>query len=401
MATSTPDPFTAMGGGIQRNGGWIMRNAATQEELDEWDRQQAAPTQPGAPPPPAPTAPTSTPSTPDPFEAMGGGIQRNGGWIMRNMATPEELAAWDAQKAPAAPVQPGAPPPPAPTAPTAEAPPGAAYAPPTPPAPWQTPELGAPPAPAGTPIEQQAQNSQTYSQTPGSAPTDATTNQGTQDVLRNTYLERATQPRTVGRDDPAVQAQVNAFAGQQERGRRQYLSEAAERASARGLGDSGALDAERRFAAERAGEATGSFEAQLVGQEIKARRAEIDDALQNLKGMLSADQAAALQKEAMQLDAQMKELGITTGAKTAADQMRVQKEIAEIDAALKRLGIETGAGTAGEEIGLKRELGLGGLNIDLMRLLMQDRQFADTMGFNVADRTAFYNNQALQNMMPR
>lgn len=326
------DPFASIGGGVQTaDGGWIPKSMANPVDEEEKKKQQ----QVGA-------APTAAPTSPDPFTSLGGGVYVNGGWIPKGMATPEQLAA---QTAAAGPATPSAAPGGAPTTPG---------------------------SPAATPIAEQAQKASTYSATPGAAPTATTTNQGTQDVVRNSYLARATQPVTVDPNDPTIRAQVDPFAAAQERARRQGLSEAAERASAQGLGDSGALDAERRLLTERAGQQTGLFESQLVGRELQTKRDEIADALVNLRGMLSGDQQAQL-----------------------------AKELAELDAALKRLGIETGAGTAGQELGLKRELGLGGLNLDLMQLLMQDRQFADTMGFNVADREAYWNNQALQDLIPR
>jgi hypothetical protein len=65
---TTPDPFTAIGGGTCVNGGWIPSGAA------------APPPPPPAPPPPPPP-PASTCSTPDPFVAIGGGTCVNGGWI--------------------------------------------------------------------------------------------------------------------------------------------------------------------------------------------------------------------------------------------------------------------------------------------------------------------------------
>ncbi len=78
----TPDPFTVLGGGTCRNGGWFP---------------------PGMPLAPAPApAPASPPvaiaqvvpgtdgcTTPDPFVVLGGGTCRNGGWLPPGM-TPRE-----------------------------------------------------------------------------------------------------------------------------------------------------------------------------------------------------------------------------------------------------------------------------------------------------------------------
>ncbi len=261
------------------------------------------------------------------------------------MYSQQELDAYDAeQNAPAAP-------------------PPAAGAPP--------PAAGAPAAPAATtPVQTQAQAAQTYSATPGAAPAPNTTNQGTQDVVRNTYLQRATQPVNVDPNSAEIKAQVDPYAAAQERSRRQYESEAAERLSAQGKAGSGEMDIERRLGAERAGQNTGMFEAQLIGRELQTKRDEIKEALSALSGLISQDQVAEL-----------------------------QRQLAEVDRQIKMHGIDTGASTAGAEIGVKKELGYGGLNIDLMRLLQQGQMFGDQLGFNIADREAYYNSNALQNLL--
>lgn len=242
------------------------------------------------------------------------------------------------------------------------------------PAPEPTPTAApaastAPAAPAATTVPGQAQAASTYSATPGAQPTQQTSNQGTQDVVRNSYLQRATQGTQIDRNDPNLKQQVDSYAAGVDRARRQYETDAAERLSAKGMGSSGAMDIERRLAAERAGQAVGSFESQLVGRELQNRRAEISDALQNLGGLVSGDQARAL-----------------------------QKELADIDAQLKQAGMDLQGSLGSREIALKDKLGTGGLNVDMMRMLLQNQQFGDQLGFNVADREAFWNNQALQSL---
>lgn len=227
----------------------------------------------------------------------------------------------------------------------------------------------APTQPTATSIGQQSQNAQTYSATPGAAPTQQTANQGTQDVVRNSYLQQATQGTTVDRNDPNVRQQAEPFAAAQERARRQYESEQAERLSAKGLGDSGAMDAERRLATERAAQNTGAFESQLVGRELQNKRNEIQTALQALGGMVDSDQGRAL-----------------------------QLELAKLDAQLKQAGIDTQSSLGSQELALKDKLGTGGLNLDYLRALLQNQQFGDQLGLNVADREAYWNNQALQTL---
>lgn len=273
-----------------------------------------------------------TPTTPDPFASIGGGVYQNGGWIPKSMAQPAAAV-------------------PAPTAPT------------------NTTPTSMPAPQAQNTIAGQAGAASTYSATPGAAPTGPTSNQGVQDVARNSYLARATQPITVDKNDPAFRQQADSYAAAIERQKRNYLQDQAEQMAP---GSTGAMRGQERMASERAGQQIGTFEAQLVGNELRQKRQEVDDALKGLYGMVTADQQMALQQRAMELDAELKKLGIGSTEKVA-----------------------------GQELSLKDKLGTGALNLDLMRLLENQRQFGDTMGFNLADREAYYNNQALQNLIPR
>lgn len=265
----------------------------------------------------------------DPFAAVGGGVQIQGGtWVPKSHPLAQQA--------------------------------GAAASSPT--------TSGSGTATSSTPqsLSQQAAGASTTSSTPGAAPAQTTTNQGTQDVVRNSYLAQATQGTQIDRNDPNFRQQADAFSAGVERQRRNYVADQAE---ALGPYATGALRGQERMSAEKAGQAVGGFEAELVGRELAQRRSEIQAALEGLRGMVSTDQQAQLQRELAQLDAQMRALGINTGASTAAS-----------------------------DLALREKLGIGGLNLDLLRLAQQQNQFADTLGFNVADREAYYNNLALQNL---
>lgn len=239
--------------------------------------------------------------------------------------------------------------------------------------PGAPPAAGAPgaaaPAPAGgaqQTVEGQAGAAATYSSTPGAAPAQSTTNQGTQDVVRNSYLDQATKPMTVDRNDPHVKPQADAYRANVERAARNAMGDAAE---ANGPYATGAQRGDERMLLERAGQAAGSFEAQLVGNELKAKRAEKQLALQQLLNAGQFDMANAL-----------------------------QRELAEIDAQLKASGIDVQRDLGSREIDVKDKLGTGGLNVDLLRLMLNQQMFGDQLGFNIADREAYYNNLALQNL---
>ena len=231
---------------------------------------------------------------------------------------------------------------PAPAAPVAPAAPGSTYV---------APNL-APPN-AGS-VTQQAANAQTYSATPAAAPAAATTNQGTQDVTRNSYIQQATQPKTIDANDPNVRQQTDVFAAGQDRSRRQYESEQAERLSAQGLGNSGAMANERRLGAERAGQATGAFETELIGRELENRRQEIQTALTSLSGMISDDQKRAMMDELARIADQTQRLGITTGA----------------------------AGDAAKTA-VTSDLGNKSINVDMIRALLQNQQFGTSAGIDI------------------
>lgn len=251
----------------------------------------------------------------DPFAAQGGGVQTpSGGWLPKSHP--------DAQK----------------------------YL-------TQQPAAGgAPTGTAQTTIPGQATAASTYSATPGAAPLANTSNQGAQDVVRNSYLARATQGTTIDTNDPNFRQQADTFAAAQERARRNQVADQAEAFSAAGLGGSGAQSTQARLTNERAAQATGQFEAELVGRELQNRRDEIREALAASAGLITNDQRNAL-----------------------------QRELAELDAQLRRAGIAS-----------SERLGMAGLAIDRDRLRMQDRHFNADLGFRIGDSEAGYNERALR-----
>ena len=132
------------------------------------------------------------------------------------------------------------------------------------------------------------------------------------DQLYGTLMGRAQQSTAINADDPIIRGQVEAFRNEQTRGKRDYLSNLAESA-----GPLANLRGEKRMAAERTGQATGGFQAQLLGRELTAKRAEISDALNSMGGMLSGDQQANLQRELGNIDAQLKSVGTGFGGAAA------------------------------------------------------------------------------------
>lgn len=120
-------------------------------------------------------------------------------------------------------------------------------------------------------------------------------------------LDRSKQSLSVDPNDPAIKSQTDAFRAEQTRAGRDYVSDQAERL---GPYAGGALEGERRIAAEHAGQATASFQGELMGRELSARRDEIAQALSLLSGRLSATEQMALQRELAQIDAQLRSRGL-------------------------------------------------------------------------------------------
>jgi len=226
--------------------------------------------------------------------------------------------------------------------------------------PYAQPELN----PDGTPkktVATQSAAAQTYTATPGAAPTAPMTNAGTQDVVRNSYLDQATQGTSVDQNDPNFRQQADTYAATQERARRNQIADDAEAFSAAGsgMGGSGAQDVRERMVNEGAAQNTASFEAELVGRELQNLRDEKAQALAALMGMGENDQTRAL-----------------------------QRELAELDAQIRRAGIAS-----------SERLGMAGIGVDRDRLRMQDKHFGLDLGFRIGDAEAGYNERALRALM--
>lgn len=149
------------------------------------------------------------------------------------------------------------------------------------------------------------------------------------DSLYGTLLGRAQQGLDVDPNNPVIRAQTDVFNANQDRARRGYLSDTAERS-----GPYANLQGERRMTAEKVGQAGGEFQAQLMGRELQSKRDEIAQALSGMQGMLSADQAANL-----------------------------QRQLSLYDNAIKQTGMGNQMALGLGDLGLRSQLGLGDLNL--------------------------------------
>lgn len=167
------------------------------------------------------------------------------------------------------------------------------------------------------------------------------------DQLYGQLMTRAQQNVAADPNTPVVQGQVNAYRAEQDRAKRNYLSDVAESA-----GPYENLRGEQRIASERTGQAVGGFQAELLAREVAQRRAEVSDALNSMQGLLTAEQQGNLQRELSLLDNQLQGLSLS-GQNTGL--------LAQTSLGYDDLGLRSALGFGG--LNLQRELGLGGLNL--------------------------------------
>jgi hypothetical protein len=224
-------------------------------------------------------------------------------------------------------------------------------------------------APGQSTIAGQADAASTYSGTPGAAPSANTTNQGTQDVYRNSLLQRATQGTDVDTNDPTFRKVADTYAASQERSRRNATDMAGESLAANGMASSGQMDNEARLQTERAAQGSAGFESQLALSELQNKRSEIADALSQLGSSIGGDQQRALTDKLAQLDATIKRESLSqTGALGQAD------------------------------IALRDRLGTQGNNLSALELLLRNQQQNNALGADIGYKNATLNNSALQNL---
>jgi hypothetical protein len=154
-------------------------------------------------------------------------------------------------------------------------------------------------------------------------------------------MDRAMTSKNIDSSDPIIRPQVDAYRAEQERARRNDIADLAE-----GSGPLANLRGEARIAAERTGQNVAGFQSELMGRELTARRAEIQQALTGMQGVLSGDQQLAL-----------------------------QRELALLDNAIKQ-----------QQIGLQGR----GLDLDWQRALLQNDQFWADLGLRAEDRASYW-----------
>jgi len=146
--------------------------------------------------------------------------------------------------------------------------------------------------------------------------------------LYNLLMERAKQGLTVDPNDPVIRNQADAYSANATRSMRDYLAQAAEQG-----GEFGNLNTETRGAYEQLGQSTGTYESQLVANEISARRAEIQQALSGAAGLLTAQQQLQLTEELRKLELaqQQYQFGSTQAQQESEFERKLKQQGYEFD----------------------------------------------------------------------
>lgn len=381
---SNPDPFTASGGGVQVNGGWVPKDHPLAQQAEALGDTGGIKPEPEAAPVssdpftamgggqlinggwvPNSNPASGVPQNPDPFAEIGGGVQIDGGWVPNSNPAAHQAQTPTPEVSAATPV------------------PALAAVTPTPLDPVAPPVTQAPvtPVPTAAPPEGDPIN----------------------DTFRAAVMKMLTAQATPGdvQNDPRAAAYRNAQRRNQDRARAQ----AAETANSDGTIGSGGFDGEMRGMDQQRGEAEAQFEAGLVGEQMKERRADLMYAMSVAQQLGDREYAADLQRELAQLDAQIRREGnaITTrGQDLDASLQRegygVTTRGQDIDAALQKEGYGvTKRGQDVQKFGINTSAELDRAQQQLQRygLDLNDKRTAERLGFDYAQLQELANRQAV------
>jgi len=127
--------------------------------------------------------------------------------------------------------------------------------------------------------------------------------------LYNTLLGRSNQSLQISPDDPIIRNQTDNFAATEDRQQKKYLSDLAEQE-----GGTGNLGMEKRMSSEKIGQDTANFQGQLMGNELMARRQEIQDSLTQMGSLLSDQEKMDLQNQLAIMDNLLGQANLQQGA---------------------------------------------------------------------------------------
>ena len=198
-----------------------------------------------------------------------------------------------------------------------------------------------------------------------------TSNAGMQDAVRQQIMGLLDPNRAMpSMQDPNIANAMSAYSAGKNKATARQVNQNAEAFGAAGLESSGARLGADRSAIESQGLNEATFGSNLILQQTEQEKARVMQALQ--LAMAQGDQDVS---------------------------RRLQERLAQLNAAVQREGLaQTGrlgdADIALRNSGLKANTGLG-----LMGLMQNDRQFNDSLGWDISKYEAAMNNQALVNLL--
>jgi hypothetical protein len=309
-------PLSAQGPGLQ---------PAPGTPLDvSWsdDFGQGGPTEIPAPQPPGLQP---APSSPDPFAAMGGGVQVNGGWVPKNHPL--------AQQAGAPPTTPGAPTPGAPTA--GGAPTNLAGV------------LGGTAAPGG--------------QSPQGQPTNLA------GAFQQALINRLS-PQDISAQNPAIKGTIAANRNAESRGLQRTQGALAERAAS--TGQAGGLETGLRQAMGESAGRQGAFEGNALFGLHQQQQNDLTNAL-GLGGQLLSDQQRQdLQRYGLDLDATLRREGLSQSGQLGNRELDIRNTLGLGQLDLGRQGLAQNESQFGRQLGANLGLGQAQLNQSALLALL-------------------------------
>lgn len=158
----------------------------------------------------------------------------------------------------------------------------------------------------------------------------------TETSLLDLVQQRAQAPAFVSREDPNVRAQSDAYSANQQRAARNSIADIAE-----SQGPLANITAETRLANERAGQASGSFEAEVLARAQQQKAQEIQQYLSIWGGLIDSDKRAALERElaTMQNSTQQQALGNQLSIAQMSNQTQNTSLNNQMDQFLKELAL--------------------------------------------------------------
>jgi hypothetical protein len=208
-----------------------------------------------------------------------------------------------------------------------------------------------------------------FAQQPTAPAEQETTNAGIQGMVRERLMGLMNTP-TPSLQDPALANAASAFSAGQNKATARTIGQNAEAFGAAGLESSGARLGADRAAIQEQGLNEGTFNANLILNQLDAQRAQVQQGLQFALASGDQDMSRRLQAQLAQLNAQVQRESLAQSGK-----------LGQADLDLRQKGL------------------YGNLNLGMLDLAQRGRIANDNMGFNIAQLESQMNNAAILKLL--